>query len=456
MKLKRFALRGLIILAVVVALCMFFARTVQTITTPKVRLLSPTKGRLEQEIKLTAQVYFPETEEVLLEEAKKSAVTVAKVYVKPGHYVQEGDTIFTSEMPTYAEDLQKLQDDYAAKAQELIDLDITNRKLSKESRQNELYEDLLTAQDELSACMYAARRAAYDEGITLAGEVTDWQKQLAAIQGVPGEVTTAVRKAAAAKTAYDEARAAFLAVCEDRKLRVSDEVFTYIKSRNKLLAEMQELSDDMLALDARAAQLETVRAPRSGYIVAVNVAAGDSYDGTKAAYVLSAEDSAPVLRASLTGVERKIADGTNVTVGDSDSGTERTKVSSTMTDTSGDKYLLINLPDSMAEPGSSAIRQAIANEGVAVSITYRAKQSTTLLPASAVRSDGENSYIFLVQQNYGGLLSASGMKVVKTSVTVVERNDKQVSIEDDLGYQQIAYQEDRALSDGMTVMEYLN
>ena len=96
MKLKRFALRGLIILAVVVALCMFFARTVQTITTPKVRLLSPTKGRLEQEIKLTAQVYFPETEEVLLEEAKKSAVTVAKVYVKPGHYVQEG----TPTLPT--------------------------------------------------------------------------------------------------------------------------------------------------------------------------------------------------------------------------------------------------------------------------------------------------------------------------------------------------------------------
>ena len=37
MKLKRFALRGLIVLFVAVALCMFFARTVQTITTPKVQ-----------------------------------------------------------------------------------------------------------------------------------------------------------------------------------------------------------------------------------------------------------------------------------------------------------------------------------------------------------------------------------------------------------------------------------
>ena len=47
MKLKKFALRGLVILMVVVALCIFFARTVQTITTPKVQLVSPQTGRLE-------------------------------------------------------------------------------------------------------------------------------------------------------------------------------------------------------------------------------------------------------------------------------------------------------------------------------------------------------------------------------------------------------------------------
>ena len=48
MKLKKFALRGLIILAVAVALCMFFARTVQTITTPKVQLVTASNGRFEE------------------------------------------------------------------------------------------------------------------------------------------------------------------------------------------------------------------------------------------------------------------------------------------------------------------------------------------------------------------------------------------------------------------------
>lgn len=456
MKLKRFALRGLIILAVVVALCMFFARTVQTITTPKVRLLSPGKGRLEQEIKLTAQAYFPETEDIILDEAKKSAVTVAKVYVKPGHYVEAGDVIFTSAMPTYEEDMKKLKEEYAAKAQELAELDITNRKLSKESRQNELYEDMMAAQDAMAEQMYEARKAALGADITLIGDVGEWKKQLAAVKDVPREVTSAVNRAVAAKATYDEARSAFFAIFEDRKMRVSTEVFNYIKDRNKLIEAMQQLADDMLALDARVAQLAEVRAPRSGWISSVNVTAGESYDGSKAAYVLSAEESLPVLRASLTGVERKIADGTNVTVGDGDSRTERTKVASTMTDATGAKWLLITMPESMAKPGGSAVRQVVSNEGVQVSITYRAKQSTTLLPASAVRSDGDSSYVFLVQQNYGGFLSGSGMKLVKTSVTVIERNDKQVSIGEDLGYQQIAYQEDRALSDGMTVMEYVN
>ena len=50
MKLKRFALRGLIVLFVAVALCMFFARTVQTITTPRVQLVQSTSGRFEDKM----------------------------------------------------------------------------------------------------------------------------------------------------------------------------------------------------------------------------------------------------------------------------------------------------------------------------------------------------------------------------------------------------------------------
>ena len=79
------------------------------------------------------------------------------------------------------------------------------------------------------------------------------------------------------------------------------------------------------------------------------------------------------------------------------------------------------------------------------------------MPASAVRNEGENSdYVYLIQRSYGGLLTSSSMKVVKTSVRVLERGEKLVSIEDDLSYQQVADKEDRELTDNQTVMEYVN
>ena len=93
MKLKRFALRGLIVLFVAVALCMFFARTVQTITTPKVQLVQSTSGRFEDKMTFRAQIYFAETEEFTVKEAKDMNITVDKLYVRAGNYVKKGDII---------------------------------------------------------------------------------------------------------------------------------------------------------------------------------------------------------------------------------------------------------------------------------------------------------------------------------------------------------------------------
>ncbi len=457
MKLKRFAMKGLIVLAVVVALCMFFARTVQTITTPKVQIVTGSTGRFEQELKFTAKVEFPEKEDIILEDAAKSNIVIDKLYVQPGHWVTAGGTIFTAHLPSYEEDMKKLQEDYQTKSQELLDLDITNRKLSKESKQNELYDELLDSQDKLAELTYQTRFAAMQAGINLTGDPTEWKKQLAALKDVPKEITDAVDKTVAAKGAVEAARTAFFEVYENRKLRVSDEVFKYIKDRNAALEALDKLQEQMVALDSRNASLSKVTAPRDGYIVSVDVAEGDTYDGTKLAYAISGKDVAPVLKASLNNNARNITEGAKATITSDTYGEERTTVEKVGTETDGSKYMLITLPESMAETGSSAIRRAMMNGGVEVSITYRANKSTTLLPASAVRNEGEGSdYVYLIQRDWGGVLSSSSMKVVKTRVTVAERSDKYVSIEEDLSYQQVADKEDRALTDGQTVMEYVN
>jgi hypothetical protein len=92
-----------------------------------------------------------------------------------------------------------------------------------------------------------------------------------------------------------------------------------------------------------------------------------------------------------------------------------------------------------------------------VSITYRADKTTTLIPASALRTDSDgSSFVYTVQQQYGGLLSNSGFTVKKTPVTVIEKSDKLVSLQDDLSFSDVADNEDRTITDGQQVMEYVD
>ena len=100
----------------------------------------------------------------------------------------------------------------------------------------------------------------------------------------------------------------------------------------------------------------------------------------------------------------------------------------------------------------------IGESAIPVTVTYKAAKNTTLLPASAVRQDNDNSYyVYVVSRNYGvGLLGGSEYTVKKSTVTILEKTDKLVSLGEDLQYTEIADREDRALTDGQAVMDYVD
>lgn len=457
MKLKRFALKGLIILFVAVALCMFFARTVQTITTAKVQLVSASSGRFETEMTFAAQVSFPDKEEITLEEAATTPITVGRVYVKPGHFVKAGDVIFTAKVTTFEDEMKKLREEYDSKNKELLDLDAQNRTASKESRQNELYDDMINAQSASADAIYDARFLALENGIRLSGDVSGWTQQLGVYDEVPEDVTKAVRKAQTAQSAYETARAAYFEILDNRKLRVKDSVFEYIKKRNDLIDTMDELTGKMVDLASTVMALEKITAPHDGYIVSIDVSEGSVYDGSKKAYVISTEGSAPVLLADLDrDMERAIADGTRADVESDTYGSRRSEVAETVINADGSKQLKVVMPEDFLAQDSAAIRRFVSDGGVTVKVTYRARQSTTLLPASAVRNDSSGDYIYLIETQWGGFMSQTSMKVKKTSVTILDKSDRVISIAEEFSYQKVADREDRALSDGLTVMEYLN
>lgn len=451
MKLKRIALKGLIILAVTVALCMFFAKTVLTITTPKIKIVQASRGRLEQEIRLNTEVYFPETTDHILSDAVKSNIVVDKVYVRPGHHVTAGETLFTAIIPDYDDKWKELQDSYDEKAKELMDKDVENRTASRTSGQNDMYDDVMDKQTALNAAEHNARTLALRQGITLGEDIAAWPDQAAG----KDDLMQAVTAVQTAKTAYDESSTAFYKSFNSAKTRVRSSTFEYINERNVLLKELNTISDGMVALANRKDKLTTITAPHDGYVYTMDVENGDTYDGKKSAFTLSQESAAPVLRADITSLNKAIADGTRVDV-TGDYGSERTSVEKTVLEGDGKKYVYITLTENIISI-KGGITRMVTDGNTQVSVTYRAKDSATLVPASAVRNEGEGQdYVYLIQRDWGGFLGSSSMKAVKTSVTVLERGDTVVSIQEEMDYQEIADGEDRALTDGCTVMEYID
>ena len=452
MSKKNKALKALLILAVAVALCMYFSRTIQTITTPKVKLVQASTGRIEQKIAVQAQPHFPVKTEVTLNKAKDYPITIDKVYVKVGLFVEEGDTLFTASINDYQTKEEELLKSYNEKAQALIDLDIANRKSSKQSKQNDLYDLMIEKQDALSKAESDARLAAAKEGVNLPFDQGLWEAE-AKRGGASASVMALIRSAATAKEAFDVARADFFASYENKKIKVSDEVFKYIKERNQLAADKQEISDKMVELLEAKQSLSTVTASSAGYIVTLDLKAGDPYDGQKSAYTIAKKGDDPILRADITDLKKDVSEGARVEVaGDYD--TYKTKVSAVTDETDGRKYAEMELTDDILR-SAGGMSKLLQDGGVEVKIVFRAKKNATLVPASALRSEGDSEYIFVAEYKYGGFLSSSNMIAKKTNVTVIDRSDSAVSIQEDLSYQSIIDRADRAVEDGKPVMEYV-
>jgi len=202
------------------------------------------------------------------------------------------------------------------------------------------------------------------------------------------------------------------------------------------VADLEVLTTQMLDLDLAMLQNQMISAPRSGYIAAI--------DAGNLSYTMTTEGCEPVMRCLAPG--RSIAEGTRADIVTDLYGTKRSTVAS-MTGS----FLHITIPDALTDS-----LPVLMDTGAQINITNRAKQATTLLPISALRGSGEDTYVYQVQYTYGGILSTKSLKVVKVPVTVIERSSTTVSIAEDLEGDNLAVREDRLLTDGQTVMLYVN
>ena len=445
--MKKFAIKGLVALAAVVALCMFFSGTIKTISTAKVKLVTAKQGKLEEEIKLSGQLTFPEKEDVKLELSSDQSVTIKRVRVAKGRKISAGDVLFEAEVSGYDKEMESLRSDYDASQKKLLELERKNGDLRLKRTEEiwiESYDNLAKSKDELAQAQTNLEVAAKLAGVKLIDgglpeSAADNQQLIDLYQAVID-----------AQTAQAEAQKKFN---NANRLGISEDVLSYITESRELKDKLAQTQEKIAELDVLAQQVSEVKAAHDGYVVEINVKAGDAYDGKTAAIVLSAEGSEPVLRADTSKVERTIEKGTQVTIKRDSDKTLTKKVTDSGVNEEGKRYIDVKLTDKdITNLGGGA---ALFSAAVEMTASYRAGTSTTLLPASAVRGSGDSRYVYLVNEE-NNALGQRVLKVKKQDVKVLSEVGSTVSIQDDLSRQRVAYMEDRSISDGSEVMVYGN
>ena len=140
MNLKKFAVRGIVILAICVALCMFFSGTVRTITTPKVKLTAAKRGKLEERIELTCKPAFPDAEEIDFELPEDMSLTIVKVNTREGYTVNEGDVVVEAKVANFDQLRKQYQEAYDAAVEQLMTLENKNRDV-RVNKRDQAYAD---------------------------------------------------------------------------------------------------------------------------------------------------------------------------------------------------------------------------------------------------------------------------------------------------------------------------
>ncbi len=445
MNLKRFAVRGIIILAICVALCMFFSGTVRTITTPKVRLTTARRGKLEERIELACKVSYPDMEKVNLELPDETSLVITHVNSREGYTVEAGEVVVEAKVSGYEQQYKTLQEAYDSASEQLLTLENKNRGIRVNQR-DQAYADAYFA-------LRDARRAAVAAQLDVDAQLS--REGLTAVEeGYPEGASDDLKKLIdAARAAAQTQQAAREAMDKASRYTVDDAVWTYITEQREQQEKRDEAEESLHKLMTLNDKAKAIAAPHDGYIAELAVKEGDTYDGTQALFCITPEDGMPALRADISEVTRTVSEGMTVTMNPDSYDAIDTKVIAVGTDSEGKKYADIELNRDLIRARGSVY--AMTQEDTPMTLIYRAREATSLLPTSAVRGSGDDRYIYIAEQNtaaFGG----STLKLHKMSVKVLGEYGGTTSVQDDITYYSIAYGEDRAVNDGDAVMEYLN
>ena len=444
MNLKKFAIRGIVILAICVALCMFFSGTVRTITTPKVRLTAAKRGKLEERVELACKPAFPEVDEIGFPLSDDTSLTIVKVNTREGYTVAEGDVLVEAKVANYDQLRKTAQESYDSASEALMNLENKSRSI-RVNKRDEAYADAYFA-------LRDARRVAVTMELTMEAQLAreGLERTMEGYpEGASEELMVMIDEWREADVTRAKAQADMDAVS---RYTVPDDVWSYITEQREQTEKKEEAEEELRRLVALDDQVKAIVAPHAGYVATVEAKEGETYDGTHPLLTLTKADALPTLRADTSDLTRNVTEGMTASYKPDSYDSVETRVIGTGTDEEGRKYADIELNEQLIKARGSVY--AMLQEDTPMTLIYRAREATSLVPTSAVRGSGDDRYIYVTEQNtaaFGG----NTLRVHKMDVTVVGEYGGTTSIKEDVSYYTIAYGEDRAISDGDAVMEYL-
>ena len=478
MNLRGKTKKGLLILTCLVLAGLFFARTVQTAATAKVQIITATRGKLDDTITVPGEIRFSNSEPFTIKGAGKLNLVVDKVMARAGYLIKPGDVLLTASVPDFDDKLKELRLAYEKKVRERTETVAGSLRILQTSEQNDYYNAMVKATDEYWDKLFKAKAAAIAAGHELSDDPNEWnlppagtaedtqsvqagprtQEEFGSVDDGPEEnMYAAMREARDAMMKKDEASSLFKSFYTGNRRpapKVSGDVFDYIKKIDGMNEEIHGYLDEMLELEKLKLRLQTIRADREGWLTEFDLKAGDRYDGSKPAYALSAPGELPVLRCDITDISKResISKGMKARI----QGAEREMTISGVEEAAdGKTYAIIELDESNISALGGLSR--LMSEKPSVSILYKSPKTATLLPLTALRDGGDDRYyVYVIDQDRDGILGNSTYRVKKREVTVIETSARLAAVGDDLSELKIADREDRTLSEGQAVMEYVD
>ena len=443
MHFRKFALRGMIVLAVVLALCALFSGTIRSMITPKVRYAPVKMGKFENTTELTGKVCFPEEEAVTLTVPEGMSLTVRKVLATPGKKVKKGEKLVTASVTDEAKTLASLQQEYES-ARNTLD---TWERKNGSIRLNPNEKQWMEAYEKAREAERAERTAKLELMAALDLDETG---------DIPAELPAdAGKEAAEAWTAWQEAKTATETARNTlQKLdryAIAEDVWTLLQQKQDTEQKLADAEQQIMAIMLLSRRTEEIQAPHAGYIISVAAEKGGTLSGESQVLVMTPEGGEPVIRVDISDIKQKVQKGTVVSVQSESWGRVDTKVVSTgLTDT-GHPYADAEITQDVIY-AIGQVKDILQSE-IKLRLVSKAQESTCLLPASAVRGSGDGRYVYTGEQETSALAGTS-IKVQKVTVTVLAESETTVSIAEDLTRSKVLYMEDRALTEGGAVMLY--